>query len=217
MVKPRIARAVGPIQRSRPRPALAPPLKRAAQAPPPRQLGREIRGLRKAKGMTLEALAAASGLSMGYLSLLERDHATPSINALHAISRALGVTISWFFDAGAVPESERDVLVRRGRRRRLDFSPGIIDELLSPSLDGQLELLASRFSPGASSGEKPYTHTGEEAGVVIRGRLELWVDDKIFVLEAGDSFGFPSTLPHRYRNPGPDEAEVIWAITPPSY
>jgi mannose-6-phosphate isomerase-like protein (cupin superfamily) len=53
--------------------------------------------------------------------------------------------------------------------------------------------------------------------VVIRGRLELWVDGKSFLLEAGDSFGFPSSLPHRYRNPGTEEAEVIWAITPPSY
>jgi quercetin dioxygenase-like cupin family protein len=78
-------------------------------------------------------------------------------------------------------------------------------------------LLSCRFPPGASSGEEPYSHSGEEAGVVIRGRLELWVDGRTVTLEAGDSFGFKSVLPHRYRNPGPDEAEVIWAITPPSY
>ena len=108
-------------------------------------------------------------------------------------------------------------MVRRARRRRLDFSAGIVDELLSPTLAGPLELLASRFPPGASSGEAPYTHDGEEAGVVIRGRLELWVDGEVLPLEAGDSFGFPSTLPHRYRNPDAEEAEVIWAITPPSY
>src|SRR5476651_2722933 len=182
-----------------------------------RYLGPEIRNLRKARGLTLAAVAQASNLSVGYLSLLERDRATPSINALHAISRALGVTISWFFEAGETPEPERDIVVRRARRRRLDFSPGISDELLSPSLAGTLELLASRFEPGAASGDSPYSHTGEEAGVVLRGQLELWVDGKIFLLAAGDSFGFPSTLPHRYRNPGSEEAEVIWAITPPSY
>ncbi|MCC7272945.1 MAG: helix-turn-helix transcriptional regulator [Alphaproteobacteria bacterium] len=182
-----------------------------------RHLGREIRGLRKARGLTLAVLAAQSGLSVGYLSLLERDLATPSINALYAISRALGVTVSWFFDAGAAPADERELIVRRGRRRRLDYSAGIVDELLSPTLTGALELLASRFPPGASSGEEPYTHAGEEAGVVIRGRLELWVDGKVFLLEAGDSFGFASALPHRYRNPGGEEAEVIWAITPPSF
>ena len=53
--------------------------------------------------------------------------------------------------------------------------------------------------------------------MVIRGRLELWVDGRTVMLEAGDSFGFQSPLPHCYRNPGPDETEVVWAITPPSY
>ena len=182
-----------------------------------RKLGREIRGLRKARGYTLAILAGKTSLSVGYLSLVERDLSTPSINALHAISRALGVTISWFFDADEIPPGERDYVVRRTRRRRLEFSAGIVDELLSPTLTGQLELLASRFPPGASSGAEPYTHNGEEAGVVIRGKLELWVDGKVFLLEAGDSFGFPSTLAHRYRNPDTDDAEVIWAITPPSY
>ena len=156
-------------------------------------------------------------MSVGYLSLLERDRATPSIKALHAVSRALGVTISWFFEANDVPEEERDLVVRRARRRRLDYSAGVVDELLSPNLTGALELLSCRFPPGASSGEEPYSHSGEEAGVVIRGRLELWVDGRTVTLEAGDSFGFKSELPHRYRNPGPDETEVIWAITPPSY
>ena len=203
---------------------VAPPRLRATEAPSestdpsqPRLIGRDIRGLRKARGVTLAEVAEASGLSVGYLSLLERDRATPSIKALHAVSRALGVTISWFFEANDVPEAERDLVVRRARRRRLDYSAGVVDELLSPSLTGALELLSCRFPPGASSGEEPYTHTGEEAGVVIRGRLELWVDSRTVTLEAGDSFGFKSALPHRYRNPGPDEAEVIWAITPPSY
>jgi transcriptional regulator with XRE-family HTH domain len=183
----------------------------------PRKIGQEIRGLRKARNLTLAALAEASGLSVGYLSLLERDLATPSIKALHSVSRALGQTISWFFAADAVPEVERDLVVRRSRRRRLEYSAGIVDELLSPNLAGTLELLSSRFPPGASSGDEPYTHAGEEAGIVIRGRLEMWVDGKHLMLSAGDSFGFASSLPHRYRNPGPEETEVIWAITPPSY
>jgi transcriptional regulator with XRE-family HTH domain len=200
------------LSRTRREPAAEP-----SEAGVPRLIGSDIRGLRKARGLTLTGLAEASGLSIGYLSLLERDRATPSIKALHAVSRALGVTISWFFEASDTPEEERDLVVRRARRRRLDYSSGLVDELLSPNLSGALELLSCRFPPGSSSGEEPYTHAGEEAGVVIRGRLELWVDGRTVTLDVGDSFGFQSTLPHRYRNPGPDEAEVIWAITPPSY
>jgi transcriptional regulator with XRE-family HTH domain len=189
----------------------------ALHEPGPHRIGADMRGLRKARQLTLTELAVASGLSVGYLSLLERDRATPSIKALHAVSRALGVTISWFFAPGEMGEAERDLVVRRARRRRLDYSAGIIDELLSPNLSGALELLSCRFPPGASSGPDTYAHTGEEAGVVIRGRLELWVDGRTVTLEAGDSFGFQSALPHRYRNPGSEETEVIWAITPPSY
>ena len=93
-------------------------------------------------------LAEKSQLSVGYLSLIERDLSTPSIKALHAVSRALDVTISWFFDAGKVPPGERDLVVRRASRRRLDFSTGIVDELLSPSLTGQLELAGESLSAG---------------------------------------------------------------------
>jgi len=66
---------------------------------------------------------------------LERDRATPSIKALHAVSRALGVTISWFFEASDAPEAERDLVVRRARRRRLDYSAGVVDEAIAPPSD----------------------------------------------------------------------------------
>ena len=183
----------------------------------PSHLGTEIRGLRKARNMTLIQLAAASGLSIGYLSMVERQKAMPSIKALVSIAQSLNVTIGWFFEADAVRPQERGLVVRRSRRRRIDYSTGIVDELLSPSLKGSLELVLCRLAPGASSGEEPYSHSSEEAGVIVRGRLELWVDGQSVLLETGDSFAFESTRPHRYRNPGPDETEVVWAITPPSY
>ena len=181
-------------------------------------LGAAVRELRKARALTLKDLAAGSGLSIGYLSQIERDLATPSIKALHDIARVLGVTISWFFpptDHGT--EGERRYIVRADRRRALNFGSGITDHLLCPSLAGDLELLSSTFAPGAMSGEDPYTHRGEEAGVVISGALDLWIDAEEFHLSAGDSFNFPSTTPHRYRNPGATETVVIWAITPPTY
>lgn len=184
----------------------------------PSFLGSEARDLRKARGLTLTQLSAATGLSVGYLSEVERGRAMPSVAALHRIARGLGVSIGWFFrnDDPERPE-ERDVVVRAGRRRKLSFESGITDELLSPNLRGQIELLLSRFPPGSTSGAEPYSHRGEEAGVVIRGTIELWVGERHFILHEGDSFAFPSTTPHRYRNPGAEEAVVIWSITPPTY
>lgn len=183
----------------------------------PSRVGAEIRGLRKARNVTLSQLSEASGLSVGYLSMVERQQSTPSIKALMSIANALGVTIGWFFEGDAGRPHESGLVVRRSRRRRIDFAAGIVDELLSPSLEGRLELVLCRVAPGASSGGEPYSHVGEEAGVVVRGRLELWVDGQTMLLEPGDSFGFESTRPHRYRNPGSDETEVVWVITPPSY
>ncbi|MGE0121271.1 MAG: helix-turn-helix domain-containing protein [Dongiaceae bacterium] len=183
-----------------------------------RALGMRIRELRKARRMTLAALARRTGMSVSYVSQVERSLSSPSVVALYEISRALGVNISFFFaDGHTGPDSERDFVVRAARRRKVAFEAGAVDELLSPNLDGRLELLLSRLPPGSMSGAQPYTHDGEEGGLVLAGRLELWIGDKHFMLSQGDSFTFASNLPHRYGNPGKAETVVVWAITPPSY
>ena len=180
-------------------------------------VGHQMRGLRKAKRMTLQALAQKTELSVGYLSQLERDLANPSIRALSTISRALGVNISWFFpESDEQKGQEASVIVRAKNRRSLSFSSGIRDELLCPSLSGQLEMLLCTLEPGSSSGAL-YIHTGEEAGFVSSGQLELRIDDDVFLLTAGDSFHFDCTRPHGYGNPGGVTTTVIWAVTPPHY
>ncbi|MFQ1062216.1 cupin domain-containing protein [Bordetella trematum] len=180
-------------------------------------LGEEIKNLRRARGYSLQMLSDRCGKSIGYLSQLERGLTTPTIGAMQEIARALDVQISWFFPKGK-PEDPTDsgIVVRYEQRRRLSFDSGAADYLLSPSLSGQLELLVCILEPGSDSGQA-YCHRGEEAGVVIQGSLELWVEDKHFLLQPGDSFAFLSTQPHRYRNPGLVPTEVVWAITPPTY
>ncbi len=186
-------------------------------------LGNEIRQLRKVRGMTLQQLALASGRSVGFLSQVERNLTRPSVTALQDVSSALGVHIGWFFpeDAGADAD-EREIIVRASHRRKLTYSElsgteylGLHDHLLSANLNGNLALGMSRYEPGASSGDDCYRHEGEEAGLLLSGRLELTVDDRVYQLEAGDSFSFDSTRRHRYENPSADEeAIVIWANTP---
>lgn len=181
-------------------------------------VGDEIRNLRRARDTTLATLSELTGLSQGYLSQIERGLSRPSIKALHAISRALGVTISWFFRAVEDGEEHlKDYVVRADKRRSLQFESGITDELLSPNLSRQIELLRCTFKPGSESGTESYTHRGEEAGIVLSGTLLLWLDGEEITLGEGDSFAFPSDVPHRYSNPTEDVTVVIWAITPPSY
>lgn len=185
--------------------------------PDPLFLGDRMRGLRKRRGLTLAALAKAAGLSTGYISQLERDLAQPSIPALVAIARALGVTVQWFF-AGEVPvpPEEHGFVIRRANRLRLHYEGGIVDELLTPKLSLQVEMIHTRLPPGTESAQS-YSHDGDEVGLVLEGRVEFWVGERHFLLEAGDSISFASQNPHRYRNPGPKDAVILWAISPPSF
>ena len=154
---------------------------------------------------------------MGHLSQLERDLVSPSIKTLHDISRALGVNISWFFAPEMPLERASQYVVRRAARRHISFAEGIDDYQLNSLAVRQIGLLYSTFAPGSSSGESPYAHDGEEAGLVIAGKLELWIDGVSLRLDTGDSFSFPSNRPHRYRNPGRTSTVVVWAMTPPTY
>lgn len=180
-------------------------------------LGERLRQLRKRRGLTLARLAEGCGLSIGYLSQIERDLARPSIDALVAVARELGVTVQWFFSGSAeAPPEERGYVVRHANRLRLDYDQGVTDELLTARFSLSLEMILSHLPPGAEA-RKAYSHEGDEVGLVISGRLELWVGERHFLLSAGDSFSYASTEPHRYRNPGPDETVVVWAISPPTY
>lgn len=185
------------------------------ELPEQHAIGDSIRTLRKLNQMTLKQVAAETGLSIGYLSQVERNQSSPSVKALHAISRAFGVNITWFFGGGG--GGAQDYIVRRDERKELRFESGISDFLLSRRTDTELELLWCRFEPGATSGDEPYSHNGEEAGVVVAGEFAIMIDDRWNILGPGDSFAFPSNLPHKYMNPGRRVAEVVWAITPPTY
>ncbi|MDB5413292.1 MAG: transcriptional regulator, family [Rubritepida sp.] len=189
----------------------------SAAVEPDHRIGEQIRELRRIKGLTLQELAGKIGVSIGYLSQVERNRSKLPIGVLKGIADALGVHIHWFFQPGILgPEEERDMVVRAGNRRRMSFTDlGIVEELLSPNLAGPLELLMSTIQPGADSGE--YSHEGAEAGVVIEGRLDLWVGERFLELQAGDSFAFKSTEVHRCRNPGRRACKVVWVITPPHY
>lgn len=182
------------------------------------RVGLEIKHLRRARNLTIADLSASTRLSTGYLSQIERGLSSPSVKALRSISDALGVTVSWFFSPDTAADDDlHNYVVREPSRRTLLFENGIRDELLSPNLGRQLELLRCIFPPGSSSGAEPYVHRGEEAGVVVSGELTLWIGDREILLKSGDSFAFESHEPHRYENQGDLEAIVIWAITPPSY
>ncbi len=184
-----------------------------------RALGHQIRDLRRAKGLTIPALAARIDRSVGWVSQIERGMSEVTISAMHQIANALEVQVSWFFGTGSAPApQELGLVLRRRNRRKLNFhGSGVHEEILSPNLSGQLLLVESTFAPGASTGDRDRERHGEEAGLVLSGTLELRVDNQTFSLAAGDSFAFTRKGPHRCHNPGTIPTVVLWVITPPSY
>lgn len=180
-------------------------------------IGEKIRRLRKSVSMTLKRLSAETGLSVGYISQIERNLSSPTLKVMLDISRVFDVNISFFFKDNKIPGEEVEkYILRHHQRKDISFETGIDDCLLNTSAVKDLQVLLSTFAPGASMDEG-YCHEGEECGIVLAGTLELWIDEELFVLGQNDSFSFPSTKIHRYRNPGITQTVVVWAMTPPSY
>jgi len=130
------------------------------------------------------------------------------------------VQITWFFHSDdEQPLTELGHVVRADLRRRLDFTgTGIHEELLSPSLSGDLLMILTTFSPLAESDQQPRKRDGEEAGYIQSGQLELTIDKQTFALKKGDSFSFTADENHKVKNPSTiEDAVVVWVITPPRY
>ncbi len=182
-------------------------------------VGEQIRDLRKAQKMTITDLADKIGRSVGYVSQVERNISPVPIDRIREFAEALGVQISWFFKGGATgPEEERDLVVRRSDRRKLMFTgSGVAEELLSPNLGGGFEMIMTTYAPHAKTGDANYTRPCEEAAYVIEGRLEIWIGERHFILETGDSITFDGLEPHSSANPDDAPATVLWVMSPPTY
>lgn len=177
------------------------------------RLGETIRVMRQRAGLSIQEVAKRTGLSTGMISQVERALATPSVRTLRLLSIALDVPISYFFEEHAVVSPARYIVRKNDRRLLRLTASGVVKEALTPAEKGELEFYELTLNPGGSSGTDFVQHTGEKAGYVLSGRLRLWLDHEAHVLEAGDSFRFPSTVPHMFDNPSQQVARIIWVTT----
>jgi transcriptional regulator with XRE-family HTH domain len=190
--------------------------KLAAKAEPAMDVavGQRIRDLRRTRAMSLEAVAARTDLSIGFLSQIERGLSSPSLRVLATLADVLGVGIAGLFGAKENAAAAPDAIVTRERQRaELNlWRTGISKQLLSPAgSEGRLNLFLVHMEPGGSTGDELYTHDGEEAGLVIEGEMKLTVDAESWTLKHGDSFRFASRRPHRFSNPSSNsKAVVLW-------
>jgi DNA-binding transcriptional MerR regulator/mannose-6-phosphate isomerase-like protein (cupin superfamily) len=174
-------------------------------------IGPRLRRLRTKRDRSLAEVASAAGISIGFLSALERSQMTASVGTLRRLARYYRTNILDFFDA----TDSNTRLVRPPKRKVLQAGPGVRMELLAWG-NKVMEPHLFRIKPKAGSGES-YSHEGEEFLFVLRGELKISVASDEYHLKPGDSFYFESATPHHWNNPGRTETWLLWVNTPPTF
>jgi mannose-6-phosphate isomerase-like protein (cupin superfamily) len=148
--------------------------------------------------------------------LIEQNRTSPSVGLLKKVLAGLPMSLGDFFAGDLTPR--RQVFFAARELTEIAGRGGLSYRQVGRDLTGRaLQILHERYAPGADTGETLLRHDAEEGAVVIRGRLEVTVGDQRRVLEPGDAYYFDSRLPHRFRNMGEEECEVVSACTPPSF
>ena len=201
-------------------------------------LGNKIRTERQKRHLTLDKFSKMTGLSKSFLSQVERGLTEPSITSLKKISKQFGFSVvnlflnegdinsSWEYGNSSQKYNEKrpvyveSVKVVRADKRKRFALPGskVMYDLLTPDMNRQLEVMFMRVKKGDNSGEEPMLDPpGEKIGLVLKGSLEVQVENEIFQLMEGDSIYYPTNIAHSWRALEGDATEVIWILTPPSF
>ncbi len=175
-------------------------------------IGGKIKQLRTQKGLTLEELASRSELTKGFLSQLERNLTSPSIDSLDDILEALGTNLADFFKEDKV---EQYVF------REPDF---FIDEredctvhwIVPNTQKNRMEPILLTLPEGGKSFEVA-PHSGEEFGYVVDGTAVLECNSKRQTLRRGETFYLHGRTFHTLQNEHKTPARILWVSTPPLF
>ena len=188
-------------------------------APTSLQIGTRLHHARLLREARMKDIAVAAGCSESLISKIESNKVVPSLRVLHRICEALNLALGDLL-GGSTPSNK--VVTRAAERHivsidALRTGKGIRMERLIPYakghlLQGNIHIIA----PGGTT-DGDITHSGEEVGYVISGRIALTVDGVVHEVGEGDSFCYRSDLPHGYRNVGDGEARVLFINTPPTF
>lgn len=175
----------------------------------PAKLGNLIRKCRQKRNLTLRELCDKAGVSVGYLSQVERGNATPSLGTLAQIARALDLGLDYFV---ARPKPG-DAVSYADRRRKFSISDtGVTYEALSTEFPGhELSAYIMNCPPGFQS--ETFQHEGEEFIYVLSGSIEKSLDGETFTLREGDSLHYNGMTPHAWRTLGDTPARMLWTGT----
>src|SRR5229473_183787 len=197
-------------------PAIVELLRREGRARPPADgsagaIGSHLRRLRAQRQLSLAQVARSVGISVGFLSALERSQMSGSVGTLRKLAKFYKTNILDFFDTTGASSRQ----VQPEQRKVLEAGPGVRMELLAWG-NTVMEPHLFRVAPGAGSGDS-YSHEGEEFLYILRGALMITLEKEEYRLKAGDSFYFESATQHHWKNPGRAETWLLWVNTPPTF
>ena len=178
------------------------------------QIGDKLRRLRLQRGLTQEELADRCELSKSFISLLERDLTSPSLDTLADLLESLGSDLPTFFrekDEKLVFGSE-DIFVKEDP----ELMKGMIRWLIPSAQKNQMEPILVEMAPGGETAEDD-PHEGEEFGYVLSGTIRIVLGDRAERVRKDESFYFRPTAPHKLVNAGKGVCRVLWVSTPPSF
>ena len=178
-------------------------------------VGGRLRALRAARGLSQRELARRVGVPNSTISLIESNTINPSVGALKRILDGLPIGLAEFF--AFEPDAPRRFFFAAEELVEIGKGPISYRQVGEPRAGRALQMLREIYQPGADTGRVPLTHQGEEAGIILSGRLEVTVDGQRKVLGPGDAYAFESDRPHRFRAVGPEPCHVVSACTPPTF
>jgi transcriptional regulator with XRE-family HTH domain len=187
-------------------------------------MGARLKLVREIRGLSQRQLAARTGVTNGQISMIEQNKVSPSVATLKKVLDGLPMALSDFFAEGeaATPKT----FYRRGELKDIVphavHGPDATGSKLTLLRVGQsgahaLMMLYEVYEPGSDTGQQPYSHESEEAGIIVSGQIEITVGDEVAILVPGDAYIFDSRRPHRFRNPGSETCVLISACTPPTF
>ncbi len=175
------------------------------------EISKKIRQLRKEKNMTLKELSEQTGLSVSFLSQVENNTSSLAITSLKKIADALGKDISYFFKSPEVKSYH--VKYEDQEPFKIETSKAEFVKLSGDFPNKCMEAMIVTIPPKEQHGDL-FSHPGEEFIYVLDGTLEIVLDDVTYSVKQGDSFHFPSTVSHLWRNPLKSTLRFLVVLTP---
>jgi|SRR6056297_2373879 len=174
-------------------------------------VNKKIRKLRKSKNITLKELSSKTNLSVSFISQVERGVSSITITSLKKIADALEISMKDLFEV----EEEESYVRKKDNKILVNLENSFTSHVrLSGKFENRkLEAVILKLAAN-STDMTPFSHEGEEFYYVIKGTGVFIIDEKEYLVKAGESIHFPSTIPHTVINPHDEEFQAVSVVTP---